>query len=84
MSIRSYHSFADTERIYEEVTRQIATSFGRTYTEETRFRLMGTTDQRSAEIAIDECRLPLSVKEYLQRYHKMCSERMSTVPVLKG
>lgn len=45
---------------------------------------MGTTDQRSAEIAIDECKLPISVKEYLSRYHKMCSERMSTVPLLKG
>lgn len=45
---------------------------------------MGTTDQRSAEIAIDECRLPLTVNEYLTRYHKMCRERMRSVPVLKG
>ncbi|XP_060644961.1 probable pseudouridine-5'-phosphatase isoform X2 [Drosophila nasuta] len=74
----------DTERIYEEVTRQIAGSYGRQYTVATRFHLMGTTDQRSAEIAIDECQLPLTVPEYLKRYHKMCSERMSNVPLLKG
>lgn len=45
---------------------------------------MGTTDQRSAEIAIDECKLPITVKEFLTQYHKMCRERMRTVPLLKG
>ncbi|XP_034474021.1 probable pseudouridine-5'-phosphatase isoform X2 [Drosophila innubila] len=74
----------DTEKIYEEITRQIAGSFGRPYPEAVRFRVMGTTEKRSAEIAIDECQLPLTVGEFLKRYHKMCGERMLNVPLLEG
>ncbi|EDW75565.2 uncharacterized protein Dwil_GK23925, isoform C [Drosophila willistoni] len=74
----------DTEKIYEDVTRQIAASFGRTYTVATRFRVMGTTDQRSADIAIAECKLPLTRDQFLQRYKKMCGERMHSVPLLEG
>ncbi|XP_017116753.1 probable pseudouridine-5'-phosphatase isoform X1 [Drosophila elegans] len=74
----------DTERIYEEVTRQIAASFGRPYPEAVRFRVMGTTEQRSAEIAITECQLPISRTDFLKRYTKMCHERLHNVPLLEG
>ncbi|XP_030382909.1 probable pseudouridine-5'-phosphatase isoform X3 [Scaptodrosophila lebanonensis] len=74
----------DTEKIYEEITRQIAAAFGRPYPEAVRFRVMGTTEQRSAEIAVTECKLPLSVGEFLQRYHKLCGERLHNVPLLEG
>ncbi|XP_064540477.1 probable pseudouridine-5'-phosphatase isoform X2 [Drosophila montana] len=74
----------DTERIYEEVTRQIAGTFNRPYPEVVRFRVMGTTEQRSAEIAVNECQLPITVGDFLQRYHKMCCERLHNVPLLKG
>ncbi|KAM8717301.1 hypothetical protein ACLKA7_004066 [Drosophila subpalustris] len=74
----------DTEKIYEEITRQIAGSFGRPYPEAVRFRVMGTQEKRSAEIAIDECQLPITVGDFLKRYHKMCGERMRNVPLLEG
>ncbi|XP_017835003.1 probable pseudouridine-5'-phosphatase isoform X1 [Drosophila busckii] len=74
----------DTERIYEEITRQIAASFNRPYPESVRFKLMGTTEQRSAEIAVEDCKLPITVNEFLKRYHKMCGERMHDVPLLQG
>ncbi|XP_043063908.1 probable pseudouridine-5'-phosphatase isoform X2 [Drosophila ficusphila] len=74
----------DTERIYEEVTRQIAASFGRPYPVDVRFRVMGTTEQRSAEIAITECQLPITPKDFLKRYSHMCHERLHDVSLLEG
>ncbi|XP_032592610.1 probable pseudouridine-5'-phosphatase isoform X2 [Drosophila grimshawi] len=74
----------DTERIYEDITRQIAGSFGRPYPVAVRFRVMGTTERCSAEIAVDECQLPISVNDFLKRYHKMCGERLQKVPLLEG
>ncbi|KAH8391537.1 hypothetical protein KR200_007160 [Drosophila serrata] len=74
----------DTERIYEEVTRQIAASFGRPYPEATRFRVMGTTEKRSAEIAITECQLPITTSDFLKRYSQLCHERLGNVPLLEG
>ncbi|XP_043640664.1 probable pseudouridine-5'-phosphatase isoform X1 [Drosophila teissieri] len=74
----------DTERIYEEVTRQIAASFGRPYPVDVRFRVMGTTEQRSAEIAITECQLPITTNDFLKRYSQMCHERLNNVPLLEG
>ncbi|KAL7741258.1 hypothetical protein ACLKA6_015143 [Drosophila palustris] len=61
-----------------------AGSFGRPYPEAVRFRVMGTQEKRSAEIAIDECQLPITVGDFLKRYHKMCGERMRNVPLLEG
>ncbi|EDW84088.1 uncharacterized protein Dwil_GK13331 [Drosophila willistoni] len=74
----------DTETIYEEVTAEIAAKYGKTYTVDTRFRVMGTTYRRSAEIVIEECELPITVDEYLDQYMRMCAERVLTVPLLEG
>ncbi|EDW12959.2 probable pseudouridine-5'-phosphatase isoform X2 [Drosophila mojavensis] len=74
----------DTERIYEEITRQIAGAYGRPYPEAVRFRVMGTTERRSAEIAVAECAIPITVNDFLQRYHKLCGERLRNVPLLEG
>ncbi|KAH8262563.1 probable pseudouridine-5'-phosphatase isoform X2 [Drosophila bipectinata] len=74
----------DTERIYEEVYRQIAASFGRPFSDAVRFQVMGCTEQRSAEITISQCQLPITQTDFLKRYTKMCHERLNHVPLLEG
>ncbi|XP_022224084.1 probable pseudouridine-5'-phosphatase isoform X2 [Drosophila obscura] len=74
----------DTEKVYEAVYKQIAASFGQPFPLATRFRVMGTTEQRSAEIVISECQLPISLNDFLKRYTDMCHERLDNVPLLEG
>lgn len=74
----------DTEPAYEEIVRQIARAFGKPYPFEVRMKIMGTTDQRSAQIAVNDLHLPISVGEYLERYYKLCGELLGNAPLLKG
>lgn len=45
---------------------------------------MGTTEQRSAEIAVTDLKLPLTVSEYLDRYNILCREMLDRGSLLKG
>lgn len=45
---------------------------------------MGTTEQRSAEIAVTDLKLPLTVSEYLDRYNVLCREMLGRGSLLKG
>ncbi|KAH8298380.1 hypothetical protein KR018_012181 [Drosophila ironensis] len=74
----------DSERIYEDVYRQIAASFGRKFTDNLRFRVMGTVLNRSADLIIKECELPIKREEFLKRYAKMCHDRFTHVPLMEG
>lgn len=45
---------------------------------------MGTTEQKSAEIAVTDLKLPLTVSEYLDRYNILCREMLGRGSLLKG
>lgn len=62
----------DTEPVYEEVIRQIAQTYSKTYPIEVRLKLLGTTEPRTAEIAVTEIGLPISPQEFLEKFHKLC------------
>ncbi|XP_053961660.1 probable pseudouridine-5'-phosphatase isoform X2 [Anastrepha ludens] len=74
----------DTEVVYEEIVRQIADSFKKSYPAEVRVRMLGTTEQRSAEIAVNELDLPVTVEEYLKIFHTKCSEMLGNSSMMKG
>lgn len=74
----------DTEHIYEDVVRDIAKSFGKDYPMSVRLKLMGTTDQISAKIAIEGMGLPISIDEYLVRHKEMCRQRFQHVKLMPG
>lgn len=95
MGIKSFNSVShvifdmdglllDTEHIYEDVVRDIAKSFGKDYPMSVRLKLMGTTDQISAKIAVEELGLPLSIDEFLARHKSMCRQRFGDVKLLPG
>lgn len=84
MCFCSFSSLTDTEAIYEEITRQIARVFGKPYPHDVRMKILGTTEQRSAEIAVNDLKLPISVNEYLDRYQKLSNQLLGNPPLLTG
>lgn len=74
----------DTEAVYEEVIRQIAQAYNKSYPLETRLKLLGTTEPRTAEIVVTDLALPISTHEFLEQFHKLCRAKLSECPLKKG
>ncbi|XP_073825690.1 pseudouridine 5'-phosphatase-like Gs1l isoform X2 [Musca autumnalis] len=74
----------DTESVYEEVIRQIAQEYDKPYPIETRLKLLGTTEPRTAEIVVNDLGLPITKDEFLQKFHVLCSERLADCPLKQG
>ncbi|XP_014088525.1 probable pseudouridine-5'-phosphatase [Bactrocera oleae] len=74
----------DTEVVYEEIVRQIAGSFNKSYPRDVRIKLLGTTEQKSAEIAVNELELPITVEEYLKIFSNKCKEMLGNSPLMQG
>ncbi len=58
-------SLLDTEPLYTQAAQKILDPFGHTYDLELKRRVMGGDAVRSAQVTIDEYRLPLSPQEFL-------------------
>lgn len=56
---------ADTEDMYTLATKQIVCQYGKTYTWETKIKVMGLIGKDVAAAIIAELELPLTVDEYL-------------------
>lgn len=76
--------FTDTEPVYEEVIRQIAQSYNKPYPIEVRLKLLGTTEPRTAEIAVTDLGLPLTPQEFLEKFHALCQKGLSQCPMKPG
>ncbi|XP_069962554.1 probable pseudouridine-5'-phosphatase isoform X1 [Bactrocera oleae] len=74
----------DTEVGYEEIVRQIAGSFNKSYPRDVRVKMLGTTEQKSAAIAVNELELPITVEEYLKRFTNKCKEMLGNSPLMQG
>lgn len=74
----------DTEHIYEGVVRDIAKSFGKDYPLEVRMRVMGTTEQMTGKIVVEDLQLPIDLDEFLRRLHKMCNQRFTGLALMPG
>lgn len=64
--------------------RRIAKQFGKPYPFDVRMKIMGTTEQRSAEIAVTDLKLPLTVDQYLVKYNILCHEMLGSSKLLQG
>lgn len=47
-------------------------------------RILGTTTQRTSEIAVDEMHLPITAGDFYLQFQKLSIERLSDVAMLKG
>lgn len=62
----------------------IAKSFGKTYPFDVRMKILGTTEQRTAAIAVNDLKLPISTNEFTERFNILGKQRLGDVPLLRG
>ncbi len=62
----------------------IAKSFGKPYPFDVRMKILGTTEQRTAEIAVNDLKLPITTNDFIKRFDKLGRERLGDVPLLRG
>lgn len=74
----------DTEHIYEMSVRNICKSFGKEYPWDVRIKVMGTTEQRSAEIVINDLDLPINIQQFLHMQEEICRREFVKLNVLSG
>lgn len=74
----------DTEHIYEGVVRDIAKTFKKEYPHDVRMKVMGTTEQMTIKIVIEELKLPISEEEFQYKFTDLCRQRFTKLDLLKG
>ena len=75
---------ADTESIYKKVFSDIAQRHGKVYTAETRGKVIGTTEDVGARIAVEEMQLPMSPEDFLKEYKAAADKSLHTVGLMPG
>lgn len=74
----------DTEHIYEAVVRDIAKSYNKEYPHEVRMKVMGTTEQMTIKIVVEELKLPLSEAQFQVKFNDLCRQRFTKLDLLNG
>lgn len=74
----------DTEFIYENSVREICRSFGKDYPWDVRMKVMGTQEERTAEIVIQDVSLPISVAEFLKIQGDYVRKDFTKLDLMKG
>ena len=74
----------DTESLNERVNSEIVERYGKTFSNEIKIAIAGTTAINSAQTIIDTLQLPLTVKEYLTARNKLLYPLYSTAQPLPG
>lgn len=64
--------------------RDIAKAHNKPYPYDVRMRILGTTEQMTAKIAVNELHLPITVDEFKLRFSDLGRKRLANVPLFKG
>lgn len=76
--------FPATEKIYQTVFTDICKRYDKPFPMETRFKVLGTTERRSCEITVEDCKLPITVDEFVKQYKELSLSRLGNAPLLIG
>jgi len=74
----------ETEQIYEKIIRDLAASYGKPYPWEVRMRILGTTERRTCEIAVQELGLPCTVDDFQKQFSQSCLDNLGNCNLMKG
>ncbi|RDD37535.1 Pseudouridine-5'-phosphatase [Trichoplax sp. H2] len=74
----------DSERIYTEVTQEIAQRYGKNFTWDIKVQLMGRTQAKSNEIALKLMDLPMTPEEYATETRRLQQEKFKHVALMPG
>lgn len=76
--------FKDTENVYTQVISEIARSYGKQYTVETRLKVLGTPEMMTAKVAVEEMQLPVTPEQFLNIYKPRCLELLTNPNLMPG
>ncbi|ENN81499.1 pseudouridine-5'-phosphatase [Dendroctonus ponderosae] len=74
----------DSESGYEKIMQAMAEGYGKKYTPDVKFKLLGTTETDSAKIFIRELDLPVSLEDCLEDYYRRIAAELSNPPFMPG
>ncbi|EEB10900.1 2-deoxyglucose-6-phosphate phosphatase, putative [Pediculus humanus corporis] len=74
----------DTETIYKDIISKIAESYNKKYTKEIQIMVLGTTEQSTAKIVVENCGLPISSEEFLEQFRGMQVSYLPHAKLMKG
>lgn len=77
-------ALADTEPIYEGIVGDIAHLFGKPYPHDVRLKVLGTTEQLMAQIAVEELDLPITTGEFHRLFTELCRKRFLNLSLMDG
>lgn len=74
----------DTEPIYKSIVGDIAKLFGKPYPHDVRMRVLGTTEQSMAKIAVRDLDLPITATEFHHLFTALCRQRFLNLSLMEG
>lgn len=74
----------DSETGYDVVMESIAKKYGKTFSLDVKFKILGTPEPMTAKIAVEEMGLPISPAEFLEEYRKLVRLELQHPPLLPG
>lgn len=74
----------DTESAYERILKEIAERYGKKYTEEVKRKVVGTPENETARIFLEELGIPLSIETFNEEYNRRIDEELQNPPVMPG
>ena len=74
----------DTESLHEQVNREVAQRYGKTFNTEAKMAIAGRPTLDSAKILVDILQLPVSPEEYLQERNQLLYPLYQTAKTLPG
>lgn len=76
--------YLETESIYQIILNEIAQQYGKEYTPDVQAKILGTPEQDTAKIFLRELDIPLSIDEFLEKYHKRMEEELKHPQYMPG
>ncbi|XP_050419942.1 pseudouridine-5'-phosphatase-like [Adelges cooleyi] len=74
----------DTENIHKKAVSEVVASFGKDYSQDLRYRVLGAPQLDGAKLVVDELKLPTSVSDFIQMINKIEKKLLPNVDVLPG
>ncbi|XP_065220146.1 pseudouridine-5'-phosphatase-like [Planococcus citri] len=74
----------NTETLYFKLDSALCAKHGGKFTTEIKRKIMGTTELRSAEIIVEELKLPVTPQDYLSQLKQSAMEHITEVDVMPG
>lgn len=75
---------ADSERVYKQIYQSIVSEHGHSYGGELAYQVLGRPEVVGAELIINHYKLPLTIVQFQDNYHRLQRELFIEVNMMPG